>query len=222
MNKTIALFFTISILSALPSIKDERVMEFISARYEGDTLTVATMLSNEFVYEHAPYVGLGIETHYIDGAHIVTGIVNDSLQTDLRIGDRIQEFNGVPVDSLGLEINGAVGKKQKIILTKPGDSTFTFVESPLSIYQYKQNTESFLESIMAYAEVWYDFDITFESIFSSKNKTVVHYHWEGSKIESGPVYHFSAIEIIELNKKRNQIERVLCFWTEKQFLDQFK
>ena len=207
---------------ALPPIKDEKVMEFISARYEGDTLKVSSMLSNNFIYEHASYVGLGIETHYVDGAHIVTGIINDSLQTDLRIGDRIQELNGKPVDSLGLEINGPVNEKQKIILTRAGDSTFTFLESPLSLYQYEQDNESFLESIMDYSEVWYDFDITFERIFSRKNETVVYYHWEGSKVQSGPVYHFSAIEIIELNKKRNQIERVVSLWTEKQFRDQFK
>ena len=54
MHKTIVLFFTFSILAALPPIKDERIMEFISARYEGDTLTVASMLSDKFIYEHTP------------------------------------------------------------------------------------------------------------------------------------------------------------------------
>ena len=222
MHKTIGLFFTISILVALPPIKDERIMEFISARYEGDTLTVTSMLSNEFIYEHTPYVGLGIESHYVDGAYIVTSIINDSLQNDLNIGDRIHEFNGSIVDSLGLVINGFAGEMQKIILTKPGDSTFSHIETPLAIYQYEQGKESFLESIMAYSEAWYDYDISFENIFSRKNRTVVHYKWEGSKAESGPIYHFSAIEIIELNKKRNQIERIVSLWSEKQFRDQFK
>ena len=77
------------------------MMEFISARYEGDTLKVSSMLSNGFIYEHASYVGLGIESHYVDGAYIVTSIINDSLQTDLNIGDRIHELNGRIVDSLG-------------------------------------------------------------------------------------------------------------------------
>ena len=196
--------------------------EFISARYEGDTLTVSSMLSDNFIYEHTPYVGLGIEGHYVDDVHIITNIINDSLQTDLRVGDRIHEFNGKPVDSLGLVINGPVGEMQKIILTKPGDSTFSVVESPLAIYQYEQGKESFLESIMAYSEAWYDYDITIENIFSRKNKTVVYYKWEGSKIESGFIYYFSAIEIIELNKKRNQIDRITSLWSEKQFRDQFK
>ena len=222
MHKTIVLFFTFSILAALPPIKDERMMEFISARYEGDTLTVASMLSDTFIYEHTPYVGLGIESHYVDGAYIVTSIINDSLQTNLNIGDRIHEFNGRIVDSLGLEINGAVGEMQKIILTKPGDSTFSHIETPLAIYQYKQEKESFLESIVDYSKVWYDYDISFKSIFSKKNETVVHYKWEGSKAESGPTYYFSAIEIIKLNKKRNQIERIASLWSEKQFRDQFK
>ena len=221
-NKTIASLFTFSFLMALPPIKDQRMMEFISARYGGDTLTVASMLSDEFIYEHTPYVGLGIESHYVDGAYIVTSIINDSLQTDLNIGDRIHEFNGRIVDSLGLVINGFAGEMQKIILTKPGDSTFSHIETPLAIYQYEQGKESFLESIMAYSEAWYDYDISFEKIFSRKNETVVHYKWEGSKAEFGPTYHFSAIEIIKLNKKRNQIERIISLWSEKQFRDQFK
>ena len=207
---------------ALPPIKDERIMEFISARYAGDTLTVSSMLYDNFIYEHTPYIGLGIESHYVDGAYIITNIINDSLQTDLNIGDRIHEFNGSVVDSLGLEINGPVGEMQKIILTKPGDSTFSHIETPLEIYQYEQGKESFLETIMAYSEAWYDYDISFEKIFSRKNETVVYYKWEGSKVESGPIYHFSAIEIIELNKKRKQIERIICLWSEKQFRDQFK
>ncbi len=222
LNKTIISLFSISFLMALAPIKDERMMEFISARYEGDTLIVASMLSDSFIYEHTPYVGLGIESHYVDGSYMVTSILNDSLQTDLNIGDRIHEFNGSIVDSLGLEINGAVGEIQKIILTKPGDSTFSLIETPLAIYQYEQRKESFLESIIAYSKAWFDYDISFENIFSRKNRTVVHYKWEGSKAESGPIYHFSAIEIIELNKKRNQIERIVSLWSEKQFRDQFK
>ena len=158
------------------------MMEFISSRYEGDTLYVASFLSNNFIYEHTPYVGLGIETHYVDGAHIITSIINDSLQTDLNIGDRIHEFNGSIVDSTGLEINGAVGEMQKIILTKLGDSTFSHIETPLAIYQYKQGKESFLESIVFYSNVWYNYDISFKSIFSRKNEIVVHYEWELSLI----------------------------------------
>ena len=220
-NKIITFTFTISFLMALPPIKSDKMMEFISSRYEGDTLAVASILSDNFIYEHTPYVGLGIETHYVDGAHIITNILNDSLQTDLNIGDRIHEFNGSIVDSTGLEINGAVGEMQKIILTKPGDSTFSHIETPLAIYQYKQGKKSFLESIID-SKVWYDYDISFENIFSRKNETVVHYNWEGSKAESGPTYYFSAIEIIKLNKKRNQIERIASLWSEKQFRDQFK
>ena len=206
----------------MPPIKDEKMMQFISARYEGDTLMVASMLANDFIYEHTPYVGLGIESHYVDGAYIVTNIINDSLQTDLNIGDRIHEFNGRIVDSLGLEINGFAGEMQKIILTKPGDSTFSNIETPLAIYQYEQGKKSFLESIIAYSGAWYDYDISFENIFSRKNETVVHYKWEGSKAETGPTYHFSAIEIIKLDKKRKHIERIISLWSEKQFRDQFK
>ena len=75
---------------------------------------------------------------------------------------------------------------------------------------------------MTYSKTWFDYDITIENMFSRKNKTVVYYKWEGSKVESGVIYYFSAIEIIELNKKRNHIERITSLWSEKQFRDQFK
>ena len=48
INKIITSLFTTGyfcFLMAMPPIKDEKMMEFISARYEGDTLTVASMLS---------------------------------------------------------------------------------------------------------------------------------------------------------------------------------
>ena len=207
---------------ALPPLKKEKIKEFISARYEGDTLNISSILSNNFIYEHTPYVGLGIEAFYVDGSVIITNLINDSLQTELSIGDRIHEFNGSTVDSMGLTINGPVGEIQKIVLTKIGDSTFSHMEIPLSIFQYVQAKDSFLESIMEYSTAWYDYDITFEKIISRKNETVVHYRWEGSKTELGPTYHFFAIEILELNKKRNQIEKVVSLWSEKQFRDQFK
>ena len=65
-------------------------------------------------------------------------------------------------------------------------------------------------------------DIEIIKIISRRNQFVVHYEWEGSKHESGPTYHFSAIEIILLNKKRTLIEKVEGLWSEKQFRDQFK
>jgi hypothetical protein len=75
---------------------------------------------------------------------------------------------------------------------------------------------------MNYSKAWYDYDITIENIISRKNEIVVHYNWEGSKSEIGPTFYFTAIEILELNKKKNLIERVVGLWSEKQFRDQFK
>ena len=83
MFKIIISFLSISFLVALAPIKDERMREFISARYEGDTLTVSSMLSDKFIYNHTPYVGLGIESHYVDDVHIITNIINDSLQNNV-------------------------------------------------------------------------------------------------------------------------------------------
>ena len=42
------------------------------------------------------------------------------------------------------------------------------------------------------------------------------------KYESGDTYHFSAMEILYLNKKRDLVERIEGLWSEKQFRDQFK
>ena len=223
INRTyLSISLSFSLLLALPPLKDSNIESFILARYEGDTMTVNLMISEDFIYEHTPYVGLGIEAYYVDGSAIITHIVDDSIQTELSVGDRIYEFNNEPIDSTGLDIKGSVGDIQKLIVTKTGDSTFSHLEIPLSKFQFKQDADSFLESIMKYSKVWYDYDLTIETIISRKNEVVVHYSWEGSKGEIGPTYHFTAIEIFELNKRKNLIERVVGLWSEKQFRDQFR
>ena len=223
INRTyLSISLSFSLLLALPPLKDSNIESFILARYEGDTMTVNSMISEDFIYEHTPYVGLGIEAYYVDGSAIITHIVDDSIQTELSVGDRIYEFNNEPIDSTGLDIKGSVGDIQKLIVTKTGDSTFSHLEIPLSRFQFKQDADSFLETIMKYSKVWYDYDVTIETIISKKNEVVVHYSWEGSKDEIGPTYHFTAIEIIELNKRKNLIERVVGLWSEKQFRDQFR
>ena len=218
----LSISLSFSFLLALPPIKDSNIESFILARYEGDTMTVNSMISENFLYEHTPYVGLGIEAYYVDGSALITHIIDDSIQTELSIGDRIHEFNNVPIDSTGLNIKGSVGEIQKVIATRSGDSTFSAMEIPLAKYQYIQDADSFLESIMNYSKAWYDYDITIENIISRKNEIVVHYNWEGSKSEIGPTFYFTAIEILELNKKKNLIERIVGLWSEKQFRDQFK
>ena len=55
------------------------------------------MISENFIYEHTPYIGLGIEAHYVDGSLLVTHVVDDSLQSSLSVGDRIHEHNGSTV-----------------------------------------------------------------------------------------------------------------------------
>jgi len=59
-------------------------------------------------------------------------------------------------------------------------------------------------------------------IVSEKEKASVYYHWEGSREEGGPVYHFYAMELIYFHKKTELIYKIETLWSEKQFMDQFK
>ena len=50
----------------------------------------------------------------------------------------------------------------------------------------------------------------------------MYYHWEGSREEGGPVYHFYAMELIYYYKKTELIYKIETLWSEQQFRDQFK
>ncbi len=215
------LIFKIWIYGKSP-LKDVDIESFIEARYGGDTSIVSQIIAENFLYYHTPYVGLGIDGHYVDGSFMVSSVLYDSTEGMLEEGDRIFELNGVPIDSSGLKINGPAGEEQKLIVNKKNDSTFTELKIPLKEYQYKQNKISFLSNINDYAAIWYDYDIEIIDLVLKKNKAVIYYYWEGSKKEGGPVYSFTAMEIITLNKKRNLVMQIVSLWSEKQFRDQFK
>ena len=106
--------FILSILYSAP-LKDADIAEFIEARYAGADSIVYSMISEDFRYFHTPYVGLGISTVYQDGSLLITGIVDDSLQNMLIVGDRIREMNGKVVSADSPVIIGRVGEKQKLI-----------------------------------------------------------------------------------------------------------
>tara|TARA_B100000519_G_scaffold32068_1_gene22299 strand:+ start:51 stop:722 length:672 start_codon:yes stop_codon:yes gene_type:complete len=214
--------FSYSFLFALPPLKDAEIDSFIIARYSGDTSMVNQTIASGFLYVHTPYVGLGVSAYYVDGSLLITDVVNDSIQTFLSVGDKIHEHNGKVVDKSGLNTNGAVGEEQKLIVTKAGDSTFSELNIPLQLFQYEQDSASFVEEILKYSDLWFDFDVTIKEKVIRKNKVFVHYLWEGSKYESGDTYYFSAMEILYLNKKRDLVERIEGIWSEKQFRDQFK
>ena len=214
-------YLTISISYGFPPIKLDDVDTFIISKYLGDTSYVKTLLDDDFKYYHTPYIGLGVKSNYVDGSLLVTKVINDSIRAYLNVGDRIYEHNGKIIDSLGLSTNGAVGEIQKLVIVKKGDSLFNEIMIPISENQYIDDKTTFLESIIRYNDVWYDFDLDIKDIIIKKNKIVVYYKWEGSKIEMGDVYSFSAIEIYTLNKKRNRILKIEGIWSEKQFRDQF-
>ena len=221
MTRIFFSFFIVSQILALP-LKKQDYIDFIEARYSGDTSTVDSMITENFTYTHVPYVGLGIFTEYVESELVVTGIVDDSIQTALDIGDRIHEINGKNANIFGQDFNGPVGDMQTLILTKSGDSTFQELVIPLAEYQYRQNNVSFYESILNYATTWYSYEIKYIDILKEKEKAIVYYVWKGSKEEGGPVYQFYAMEAFYSDKKSNLIYQVDALWSEKQFRDQFK
>ena len=180
-------------------------------------------ISDDFTYKHTPYVGLGVETRYVDESLLITKVLNDSIQKYLQVGDRVYEHNNEIVDSLGLVTNGPIGEKQKLIVIKNGERDFRVMEIALEEYHFEENKNSFLESIVKYSEKWYDYDLEIIDVLNQKNNIIaVHYRWEGSKEENGEIYTFSAIEFYYINKKKDLIERIVGLWSEKQFRDQFK
>lgn len=206
---------------ALP-LDENDLKVFIEARYSGDTSLVYSMISDDFMYIHKTYIGIGVEAHYVDGSLIITNIINDSLKQFISTGDRIHEQNGMPVNKEGLQTSKNIGGINSFIITKAGDSTFTEVSIPSNRFKYRQNSDSFLESIMEYSASWYDFDVDFHDVIIKKDKAIIHYSWEGSKEEGGTVYFFTSIEICKIEKKTKLINSITGQWSEKQFIEQFK
>lgn len=214
-----SLFFS-TLFSA--KVQEDDIELFLLSRYGGDSANVSLFISEDFIYEHTSYVGLGIETRYVDESLLITKVLNDSIQKYLQVGDRIYEHNNKIVDSLGLITNGPIGEKQKLIVIKKGERDFRVMEIPLEEYRFEENKNSFLESVKRYSEKWYDYDLEILDILKKKNTIVVHYRWEGSREENGKIYTFSAIEFYYINKKKDLIDRIVGLWSEKQFRDQFK
>ena len=219
--KYILIFSLISYVTALP-LKERDILEFIEARYSGDDSTVYSMISENFQYYHTPSIGLGVITKYLNDELIITDIIDDSLQKMLKTGDRIHEINGIPISKSKIDFFGAVGDEQKLIITQKGDSIFQTIYLPLIKSQYIQNDSLYLLDVINYGENWYDYDVNILDVVIDKEKIAVHYYWEGSKIQDGPIFHFFAMEIFYIDRKTDLIERLEGLWSEKQFRDQFK
>ena len=203
-------------------IKEEDIVEFLDAKYGGDTSTVNNYLSDDFFHYNAPFVGLGIKGNYVDGSILVTTVLNDSILNYINIGDRIHEFNGKIISKNGIKTNGAVGDLQKLVITRNNDSLFSELDVPLLKLQVKENLDSYLKTIKDYSELWYEYDFQILDFIYKKEKVVVHYNWEGSLKKNGKVYFFTAIELLTFDKKSELILKDETFWNELQFKSQFK
>ena len=202
--------------------KKDDISAFLDAKFSGDTSLVNRYLSDDFIYHHAPFIGLGIKAFYVDGALLVTDVSNDTLQTKLSVGDRIHEFDGKIVTKEGIFIKGAVGDIQELLITKKDSSDFLSLKIPLSVIRESESSYTFLEKIKKYSELWYDYDFTLNEFFSKKNKIFIHYSWEGSLEENSKVYHFDAFEVFTTDKKTGLILDSKSLWNELQFRNQFK
>ena len=154
--KYINIFFLFCSILSSAKIQEDDIELFLLSRYGGDSANVSMFISDDFIYKHTPYVGLGVETRYVDESLLITKVLNDSIQKYLQVGDRVYEHNNKIVDSLGLVTNGPIGEKQKLIVIKNGERDFRVMEIPLEEYHFEENRTSFLESVMKYSEKWYD------------------------------------------------------------------
>ncbi len=207
------------------SKKERRILQFINARHNGNIDSVRMYLDNDFRYNHAPYIGLGIKTKISPYGLTVTSLspFNKSLH-QLHQGDVIVEINGVNVKEKNFindnYIKGSLMDSVKVTLMRGNNTISVYVN--LSKNQFKQNKDSFLDDISNYEKRWYEYSLDILEIFSKKNKYVIYYEWEGSLDKNGPLYTFRCMEIIKTNKKNNKIISIDATWTEKQFRDQFK
>jgi len=207
------------------SKKERRILQFINARHNGNIDSVRMYLDNDFRYNHAPYIGLGIKTKISPYGLTVTSLspFNKSLH-QLHQGDVIVEINGVNVKEKNFindnYIKGSLMDSVKVTLMRGNNTISVYVN--LSKNQFKQNKDSFLDDISNYEKRWYEYSIDILEIFSKKNKYVIYYEWEGSLDKNGPLYTFRCMEIIKTNKSNNKIISIDATWTEKQFRDQFK
>ena len=219
--KKILLILSISFIFG-SNIKEEDIVEFLDAKYGGDTSAVNNFLSDDFFHYNAPFVGLGIKGNYVDGSILVTAVLNDSIQNYINIGDRIHEFNGNVVSKNGIETIGAVGDLQELVITRNNDSLFSELNIPLLKLQEKENLNSYLKTIKDYSELWYEYDFQILDFIYKKGRVVVYYNWEGSLKKKGKVYFFTAIELLTIDKKSGLIIKDEIFWNELQFKSQFK
>ena len=207
------------------SKKERRILQFINARHNGNIDSVRMYLDNDFRYNHAPYIGLGIKTKISPYGLTVTSLspFNKSLH-QLHQGDVIVEINGVNVKEKNFindnYIKGSLMDSVKVTLMRGNNTISVYVN--LSKNQFKQNKDSFLDDISNYEKRWYEYSLDILEIFSKKNKYVIYYEWEGSLDKNGPLYTFRCMEIIKTNKKNNKIISIDATWTEKQFRDQFQ
>ena len=204
------------------NMKEKDIVEFLDAKYSGDTSMVNSFLSEEFLNFHAPFAGLGLNAHYVDEFLLVTEIINDSIMDYINIGDKIHEVNGKVVPEVGIQINGAVGDLQKLVVTKNKDSLFSEINIPLQLLQKKETINSYLNTIKEYSDLWYEYDLQILDFIHKKEKVFVYYNWEGSLKEKGKVYYFTAVEILTIDKKSRLIIKAETLWNELQFKNQFK
>ena len=223
----IAIFFTFIVTIAFSQNKKEiQIIKFLESRYSANIDSVLLFLDNNFIYYHAPYIGLGITTEMTNLGLIIKSVSPFMKTTNILIkGDVILEVDNYKLsnnkgkDYFKRRTNGAAGDSLKIIFSRNGVSMSTLVF--LTIQQLQQRSGKFIDDIKSYGDRWFDYELSIIDIFSKKDRYVVHYSWQGSLVEEGPNYSFRAIEIIKRSRKSNKIVSIEATWTEKQFIDQF-
>ena len=206
--------------------KEKTILEFINSRYSANVDSVRLFLDNSFIYYHAPYIGLGVDTDKTSSEMVVSSVSPFSdAASKLKIGDVILELNNNKLNNISnyaIEnlIKGSANDSVKVTYIR-GKNTFSSAVI-LAKHQYKQNSISFIDDIKTYGDRWYEYDLEVLDIFSKKNRFIIYYEWEGKLTDQGPTYSYRCMEIIKTSMSSNKVTSVDAVWTEKQFMDQFK
>lgn len=206
--------------------KERIVLDFIHARFNGNTTMVKSLASPDFSFHATPYVGLGIETVMRHDSLLIRSISPSSpLVNALKVNDQIIEINKKNISSssdLVAPFNGPIGKPIQLVVQSKDSSGFREYSSALTPIRDNQSLSSFLQDIELFHQSVSSSKTHIQNFFSKRNQVVIQYEWEGVKKKTSFPIMYSIIEIYEINPINKTVNTIHSQWSEKQLIDQIK